>query len=75
MLKPLSPTRRFIRPLATDTLETVAARELPGVSAEEAVALLREWNPHLTRLRRNYGYLLVSDIVFVEGLLDAQAAR
>jgi hypothetical protein len=66
-LKPLPPARRSCRPRAGDTLETIAARELPGVPRETAVASLREWNPHLGGLRRNFQYVLVSDVVFLEG--------
>jgi hypothetical protein len=61
-VKPLAPVRRSVRPAASDTLESIAARELPGVP--DAVAKLREWNPHL--LRRQSNYILVSDIVFIE---------
>ncbi|MFN0146712.1 MAG: hypothetical protein ACKVT1_09390 [Dehalococcoidia bacterium] len=65
MAKTLSPARRFIRPAVTDTWATIAARELSGLPAEEALASLRGWNPHLA-LRRGSGLLLVSDIVFTE---------
>ena len=66
MPRPLSPTRRSCRPQPNDTLETLAARELPELPVDEAVALLKEWNPHLGFGRRNFQYLLVSDLVFVE---------
>jgi hypothetical protein len=68
MPRSLSPTRRWCRPSATETLESIAARELADLPPQDALARLREWNPHLTRLRRNYQYLLVSDVVFLEGL-------
>ena len=71
MPKQLSPTRRWCRPAATDTLESVAARELPNLSPEESLAKLREWNPHLARGRRDGRNLLVSDVVFLEGPLGA----
>jgi hypothetical protein len=65
-LKPLAPFRRSCRPSAADTLEVIAARELPAMPRAEAVAALKEWNPHLARGRRDYSKLLVSDIVFLE---------
>ncbi len=64
--KPLPPARRSCRPLAGDTLETIAARELPELPSEKAIASLRAWNPHLGGLRRNFQYVLVSDVVFLE---------
>ena len=60
----LSPARRYTRPAINDSLEAIAARDLSAQPAEEAVANLRAWNPHLA-LRRG-GYLLVSDVVFLE---------
>ena len=64
--KPLPPARRCCRPRAGDTLETIADRELPELPREEAIASLRAWNPHLGGLRRNFQYVLVSDVVFLE---------
>lgn len=64
--KPLSPARRSCRPRTGDTLETIAARELPALPADESAALLRDWNPHLGFGRRNYRYVLVSDVIFLE---------
>ena len=64
--KPLAPARRSCRPVTGDTLESIAARELPGLPPEEAQSRLREWNPHLAFGRRNFSYVLVSDIVFLE---------
>ncbi len=64
--KPLPPARRSCRPLAGDTLETIAARELPELTPETAIAKLRAWNPHLGGQRRNFQYVLVSDVVFLE---------
>lgn len=66
MSKPVRPARRYCRPAATDTLETIAARELGALPVEEALASLREWNPHLARGRRSLQHLLVSDVVFLE---------
>lgn len=64
--KPLAPVRRSCRPQSDDTLERIAARELPATPLEEAIALLRSWNPHLGFGRRNYQYVLVSDVIFLE---------
>lgn len=66
MPEKLAPTRRSIRPVAGDTFETVAARELPDLPAEEAVSSLHDWNPHLTRFALAPRALLVSDIIYVE---------
>jgi hypothetical protein len=62
--KPLPPVRRSCSPRSGDTLASIAARELPEVPAKQAVALLREWNPHL--MRRRFDEVLVSDVVFLE---------
>ena len=61
----LSPARQFIRPVVGDTLEAIAAQNLASLPTEEAVANMRMWNPHL--LARRGGFLLVSDVVFLEG--------
>jgi hypothetical protein len=55
-------TRRYVFAQDGDDLETVAARELPGV--DDATEQLRSWNLHLAA-RRNVG-ILPSDIVFTE---------
>jgi hypothetical protein len=60
----VSPARRFVRPVAGATLESIAAQALPSAPAEEALTKLREWNPHLAN--RRGGMILVSDIVFIE---------
>lgn len=70
--KPLAPARRSCRPRAGDTLETIAARELSELPTETALASLRAWNPHLGGLRRNFQYVLVSDVVFLESGLAEQ---
>ena len=63
----LPPLRRWARPRAGDTLESLARRELPEIAPEEAVKLLGEWNGHLVRLSFVVGReLLVSDIVYLE---------
>jgi hypothetical protein len=60
----LSPSRRFVRPSATDTWEAIAAREFPGEPVTAAVERMRAWNAHLAN--RRGGMLLVSDVVFLE---------
>lgn len=43
-----SPTlRRFVHPTEDDTLVSIAARELPGLAAEDALAALQSWNLHV----------------------------
>ncbi len=63
----LPPVRRVARPREGDTFETLANRELPDLGADEAVALLEAWNPHLGRAFFPTGRpLLVSDLVYLE---------
>lgn len=63
----LPPIRRAARPREGDTFESLAARELPELESEEAVARLAAWNPHLGRLFGSAGRpLLVSDLVYLE---------
>ena len=63
----LPPPRRWARPRAGDTLESLARRELPQLAAEQAVKLLGDWNGHLVRFSFVVGReLLVSDIVYLE---------
>ncbi len=71
MADPLAPLRRSVRPQAQDTLETLAQRELPDQPLESAVESLRAWNPHLGFGRRNYQYLLVSDIIYLDAPPEA----
>ena len=54
--------RQFVYPQLGDDIETVAARELPGVDG--AANQLLSWNLHLAA-RRTTG-ILPSDIVFTE---------
>lgn len=65
-----SPTlRRFVHPTEDDTLVSIAARELPGLAAEDALAALQSWNLHvLVRPLPGMppGTLLGSDLVYVE---------
>jgi len=65
--------RKSIFPGADDTWETIAARELPVLSAAEAVASLQSWNLHVFSRApaakdspRAGNPILPSDLVFVE---------
>jgi len=61
--------RRFVHPREDDTLATIAARELPDLSAEDALAALQSWNLHvLVRPLPGLapGSLIGSDLVYVE---------
>ncbi len=62
----LSPQRRFISPLPEDTIETIAARELPDVPLEEAVQNVTSWNLHIFLMRQPHGLVTGSDVVFIE---------
>jgi hypothetical protein len=62
----LSRQRRFILPLPGDSLAAIAARELPGLSAEDAMQQLEAWNLHIFLMRRPAGLLTGCDVVFVE---------
>lgn len=54
--------RQYVFAQPGDDLESVAARELPGV--DDATQQLQSWNLHLAT-RRSIG-ILPSDIVFTE---------
>jgi hypothetical protein len=59
-------TRRFVQPEAGDTLDSIAAREMPGIA--DASKQLLSWNLHLA-MRAPIGppgSVLCSDIVFLE---------
>jgi hypothetical protein len=62
----LSRQRRFVTPAAGETLETLAARALPGEPPDGAADLIRSWNLHIFAMRKPAGLLLGSDVVFVE---------
>lgn len=62
----LSRQRRFVTPIRGDTVESLAARELPGVAPQAAADQVRAWNLHIFMLRQPLGMLLCSDVVFVE---------
>jgi len=62
----LSTQRRFVTPLADETLEALAARALPDRAVETAMDEIKSYNMHIFVLRRPAGLLLGSDVVFVE---------
>ena len=66
-----SPARRSIFPQDGDDWASIAARELRGTPAEEAVNLLQSWNLHvfMRPAADSAGQgnpILPSDIIFVE---------
>ena len=62
----LTRQRRFVTPMAGETLEDLAARALPEVPPQAAADLVRSLNLHVFALRRPPGLLLCSDVIFVE---------
>ena len=58
--------RRFVTPLADETVEELAARALPNDAVEDAVERIKGWNLHIFAMRRPPGLMLGSDVVFVE---------
>ncbi len=62
----LTPHRRFLTPLAGETLEALAARALPETPAQTAMDEIKSYNMHIFVIRRPPGLLLGSDVVFVE---------
>ncbi len=69
----MKTVRKSIFPSATDTWESIAARELGDVSAEAAIANLQSWNLHVfarppapEASPRAGNPILPSDILFVE---------
>ena len=62
----LSQQRRFIHPQPGDTIEVIAARELPEMSQEDAVAALSSWNLHVFLMRQPHGLVTGSDVIFLE---------
>lgn len=69
----LAQARKFVRPLASEDWSAIAARMLPQVDSEEAVAQLQSWNFHVfMRPTGADGHpILPSDIIFVEAPLPA----
>jgi len=69
----LAPARRYVRPLPEDTWETIAARELTDLAADEASGVLQSWNFHVfmrpappSDSPRAGNPILPSDIIFLE---------
>lgn len=62
----LTRQRRFVAPLPGDTIETIAERELPDMSVEDAMAAIQGWNLHIFLMRNPAGMITGSDVVFVE---------
>lgn len=69
----LSRQRRFILPAPGDTLESIAARELPELALAAAMERLQAWNLHIFLMRRPAGLLTGCDVVFVEPPLAGNA--
>ena len=69
----LSIQRKSTHPLEHDTWESIAIRELPDTTLEQAVNMLQSWNLHVfmrpaapeSSLRKN-NPILPSDIIFLE---------
>ena len=62
----LSRQRRFILPQPGDTIEAIAAREMPEIDPKTALEQLQAWNLHIFLMRRPAGLLTGCDVVFVE---------
>lgn len=69
----LSRVRKSILPIAGDTWQSIASRELADMSTEEGVSSLQSWNLHV--FMRSSGAaggpksgnpILPSDVIFVE---------
>jgi hypothetical protein len=68
----LNETRKSIFPEGQDTWESIALRELPDMSSEEAIGMLQSWNLHVFMRpaaakdsTRAGNPILPSDIIFV----------
>lgn len=59
-------TRRWVQPEPGDTLAAIAARELPGLPADEALRALQSWNLHLLLRPGISGTLIGADVVWLE---------
>jgi hypothetical protein len=62
----LTTQRRFVTPMADESLEQLAARALPDTPLDQAMAQIQGWNLHIFAMRKPRGLLLGSDVVFVE---------
>jgi len=74
----LSVVRKSILPEAGDSWASIAGRELPSVSEQEAVSSLQSWNLHVYMRApapegspRAGNPILPSDVIFVEPPLAA----
>ena len=74
----LSVVRKSILPEAGDSWASIAGRELPGLSEQEAVSSLQSWNLHVYMRApapegspRAGNPILPSDVIFVEPRLAA----
>lgn len=70
----LSRQRRWTSPLPSDTIASVAARELPNLPAAEAAKQLGSWNLHIVLRPLGAlppGSLLGSDVIYLEPPLAA----
>lgn len=73
MTHQLSQQRKMCYPDGEDTWASIAARELPETSAEEAINMLQSWNLHIfmrpaapAGSPRDGNPILPCDIVFLE---------
>jgi len=69
----LSLQRSSTYPLKQDTWESIAIRELPDTSLEQAISMLQSWNLHVfmrpaapAGSSRGNNPILPSDIIFLE---------
>ena len=62
----LTVQRRFVTPMADESLEQLAARAMPDTPTPEAMTQIQGWNLHIFAMRKPRGLLLGSDVVFVE---------
>lgn len=72
----LARIRKSIFPVASDSWESIAARELPEIATADAVGMLQSWNLHVFMRpaaaegsARAGNPILPSDIIFVEAPL------
>ena len=65
-VEPSSRARRFVQPEPGDTLASIAQRELPELSASEALRALQSWNLHIVVRPGLAGALIGADIVYLE---------
>ena len=68
----LKETRKSIFPMGKDTWESIALRELPKMTSNEAIAMLQSWNLHVFMRpaaakdsTRAGNPILPSDVIFV----------